>query len=136
MDDAFASCVIDHAMADVAQRRDSGEHIPACSIVVVDNRNVPIRAASEADVGMLRFDIARGKTGAALGMGMSSAAVEKIVESKPLLANFPAIVPVQGAILIRDKRPRIHGAVAMSGSTSDVDETICKRALNACRSTH
>jgi uncharacterized protein GlcG (DUF336 family) len=81
--------------------------------------------------GILRAEIAFGKTGGALGMGFDS---RVLVERAQHLPNFYAalgnasggrIVPAAGGVLILDEQRRAIGAVGISGDSSANDEACC-----------
>ncbi|MBM3486068.1 MAG: heme-binding protein [Alphaproteobacteria bacterium] len=79
----------------------------------------------------LRPFVAQGKAWGALGMGVSSRAIESRLKERPhflgalIEASQGRVIPVAGGVLIRD--PASHevvGAVGVSGDTSDNDEAV------------
>ena len=84
-----------------------------------------------------RFDIARGKAGGALEMGLGSRALGERAESQAyfLLAVgriFPSgLVPVPGGVLVRDRKGDLIGAVGISGDNSDNDEAAAIAGIEA-----
>ncbi len=84
-----------------------------------------------------RFDIARGKAGGALEMGLGSRALGERAEKQAyfLLAVgriFPSgLVPVPGGVLVRDRKGELIGAVGISGDNSDNDEAAAIAGIEA-----
>jgi uncharacterized protein GlcG (DUF336 family) len=84
-----------------------------------------------------RFEIARGKAGGALEMGLGSRALGERAEKQAyfLLAVgriFPSgLVPVPGGVLVRDAEGELIGAVGISGDNSDNDEAAAIAGIEA-----
>jgi uncharacterized protein GlcG (DUF336 family) len=84
-----------------------------------------------------RFDIARGKAGGALEMGLGSRALGERAEKQAyfLLAVgriFPnGLVPVPGGVLVHDRKGALIGAVGISGDNSDNDELAAVAGIEA-----
>ena len=84
-----------------------------------------------------RFEIARGKAGGALEMGLGSRALGERAEKQAyfLLAVgriFPnGLVPVPGGVLVRDAKGDLIGAVGISGDNSDNDEAAAIAGIEA-----
>lgn len=99
-------------------------------VVVVDAAAQAIAFAREDGASALRLDIAHGKAGAAVGMGVSSRALA--VRAKDMPAFFGTIatnaqhpfIPQTGAVLIANAQGETIGAVGASGGTGDEDEEI------------
>lgn len=99
-------------------------------VVVVDAAAQAIAFAREDGASALRLDIAHGKAGAAVGMGVSSRALA--VRAKDMPAFFGTIatnaqhpfIPQTGAVLIVNAQGETIGAVGASGGTGDEDEEI------------
>ena len=99
-------------------------------VVVVDAAAQAIAFAREDGASALRLDIAHGKAGAAVGMGVSSRALA--VRAKDMPAFFGTIatnaqhpfIPQTGAVLMTNAQGDIIGAVGASGGTGDEDEEI------------
>ena len=99
-------------------------------VVVVDVAAQVVACAREDGASALRLDIARGKAGAAIGMGTSSRTLA--ARAKDLPAFFGAIagntgqpfIPQTGAVLIADAAGTVIGAAGASGGTGDEDEQI------------
>ncbi|MBA2962262.1 MULTISPECIES: GlcG/HbpS family heme-binding protein [Ramlibacter] len=106
-------------------------------IAVLDDAGNVKAFASEDGASMFRFDIARGKAWAAVGMGASSRALAERAKDNPnffvaLAATAGGkFLPQPGAVLIKDAQGTILGAVGASGGTGDEDEAICKAGVAA-----
>ncbi|MBI3370092.1 MAG: heme-binding protein [Burkholderiales bacterium] len=99
-------------------------------VVVVDAAAQVVASAREDGASALRLDIAHGKAGAAIGMGVNSRAL--VQRAKDMPAFFGAIastaqqpfIPQVGAVLITDDAGAVVGAAGASGGTGDEDEQI------------
>lgn len=99
-------------------------------VVVVDAAAQVVASAREDGASALRLDIALGKAGAAIGMGVNSRAL--VQRAKDMPAFFGAIastaqqsfIPQVGAVLIVDEAGAVIGAAGASGGTGDEDEQI------------
>ena len=85
----------------------------------------------EDGASALRLDIAVGKAGAAVGMGVSSRVLAQRAKDLPAFFNALASTASQkfiaqtGAVLIKAADGRVIGAAGASGGTGDEDEAIC-----------
>lgn len=130
--------VILDAAASTARR----EGYKPMGIVVVDNAAQVIASVREDGASALRLDIALGKAGAAIGMGVSSRAL--VQRAKDMPAFFGAIasvaqqkfIPQVGAVLITDEEGRPLGAAGASGGTGDEDELIVLAGIAAAGLAH
>ncbi len=92
---------------------------------------------SSARTGIARFEVARGKAWAALGVGTSSRAFGAANEQRPAFlgavsdATDGRAVPVAGGVLVIDAADEIIGAVGVSGDTSDADEAVAVVGIEA-----
>jgi uncharacterized protein GlcG (DUF336 family) len=119
----------------LAAARDKG--YKPMGVVVVDAAAQAIAFAREDGASALRLDIAHGKAGAAIGMGVSSRALA--VRAKDMPAFFGTIatnaqqpfIPQTGAVLITNAQGEIVGAVGASGGTGDEDEEIVIAGISA-----
>lgn len=119
----------------LAAARDKG--YKPMGVVVVDAAAQAIAFAREDGASALRLDIAHGKAGAAIGMGVSSRALA--VRAKDMPAFFGTIatnaqqpfIPQTGAVLITNAQGDIVGAVGASGGTGDEDEEIVIAGIGA-----
>ena len=124
----------------LATARDKG--YKPMGVVVVDAAAQAIAFAREDGASALRLDIAHGKAGAAIGMGVSSRALA--VRAKDMPAFFGTIatnaqqpfIPQTGAVLITNAQGDIVGAVGASGGTGDEDEEIVISGIGAAGLNH
>lgn len=111
-------------------------------VVVVDAAAQVVASAREDGASALRLDIAVGKAGAAIGMGVSSRALAQ--RAKDLPAFFGAVastaqqpfIPQTGAVLITDESGAVIGAAGASGGTGDEDELIIIAGIAAAGLRH
>ena len=99
-------------------------------VVVVDAAAQAIAFAREDGASALRLDIAHGKAGAAVGMGVSSRVLAVSATDMPAFfgtiatnAQHP-FIPQTGAVLVANAQGETIGAVGASGGTGDEDEEI------------
>ena len=124
----------------LATARDKG--YKPMGVVVVDAAAQAIAFAREDGASALRLDIAHGKAGAAIGMGVSSRALA--VRAKDMPAFFGTIatnaqqpyIPQTGAVLITNAQGEIVGAVGASGGTGDEDEEVVISGIGAAGLNH
>lgn len=116
------------AIVDKALRLGRAENLAPLTVVVLDAGAKIIALKSEDGSGLLRFDIAFGKAWGALGMGMSSRAIQQRSGGNPAFQNALAaasngrFVPVPGGVLINDSNNETIGSVGISGDKSGRDE--------------
>lgn len=111
-------------------------------VVVVDAAAQVIASAREDGASALRLDIALGKAGSAIGMGVNSRVLAQ--RAKDLPAFFGSIaavaqhkfVPQTGAVLITDASGAVLGAAGASGGTGDEDEQIVIAGIQALGLSH
>ena len=111
-------------------------------VVVVDAAAQVVASAREDGASALRLDIAVGKAGAAIGMGVNSRALA--LRAKDLPAFFGAVastaqqafIPQTGAVLITDEAGNVLGAAGASGGTGDEDELIVIAGIAAAGLRH
>lgn len=134
---AQARSVIDAALAAARQHG-----FKPMGVVVVDAAAQVLASAREDGASALRLDIALGKAGAAIGMGVSSRVLA--ARAKDLPAFFGAIastaqhkfIPQTGAVLIVDAAGAVVGAAGASGGTGDEDEQIVIAGIAAAGLQH
>lgn len=120
------------ANAALKKGRDLG--LKPLTVAVLDEAG-QLKVYKKEEGSLLRFEIATGKAWGALGMGMSSRALGKVGEERPMFmqslmdAANGRLVPVPGGVLIRNKRGALVGAVGISGDTSDNDEACAVAAI-------
>lgn len=128
-----AARIVDAA---IAERNKHG--ILPLAVAVLDAGGNLIAFKREDGCGLLRFDIARGKAWAALGMGMSTRLIRDRLASRPAFqgalaaASDGRFIPVPGGVLILDTDGAAIGAVGISGDASDKDEYCAITAIRAC----
>jgi uncharacterized protein GlcG (DUF336 family) len=105
--------------------------VPPLTVVVLDAGG-NLKAMQRQDgASMFRFEVARGKAWAAVGMGASSRALAARAKDNPnffvaLAATAEGkFLPQPGAVLIRDAAGNVLGAAGASGGTGDEDEAAC-----------
>lgn len=134
---AAARTLIDGALAAARQ-----QGFKPMGVVVVDAAAQLMASAREDGASALRLDIALGKAGAAIGMGVNSRALA--VRAKDLPAFFAAIastaqqkfIPQTGAVLITNAAGAVIGAAGASGGTGDEDELIVIAGIVAAGLAH
>lgn len=98
------------------------------AVIVLDVGGHVVAFKREDGCGNLRFDIARGKAAAALGMGMSTRLIRDRLAERPAFQSALAaaaqgqFIPVPGGVLVLNASGSVIGAVGVSGDTSDKDE--------------
>jgi uncharacterized protein GlcG (DUF336 family) len=125
-----ANSIIEAALAKAREMQ-----IKPVAVVVLDDSGNLKAAQREDGASMFRFDVARGKAWAAVGMGASSRALAKRAKDNPnffitLAATAGGkFLPQTGAVLIRDDAGRILGAAGASGGTGEEDEAVCAHGI-------
>lgn len=124
--------IIHHALADARER-----DLKPMTVVVLDAGGQPIAMEREDGAGIARFDVARGKAWAALGVGTGSGAFGAANSDRPAFlaavatATEGRAVAVAGGVLVLDESDRIIGAVGVSGDASDADEAVAIAGIAA-----
>ena len=127
-----AARIVDEA---IAVRRKEG--LLPLAVAVLDSGGNLVAFKREDGAGVLRFDIARGKAYAALGMGMSTRLIRDRLANRPAFQSALAaasdgrFIPTPGGVLILDPAGQAIGAVGISGDASDKDEYCAIRAVKA-----
>lgn len=127
-----AERIIDAAIA--ARRR---EGLLPLAVAVLDAGGNLAAFKREDGSGVLRFDIARGKAWAALGMGMATRTIRDRMANRPAFQSALAaasdgrFIPVPGGVLILDAAGTAIGAVGVSGDASDKDEFCAIEGIHA-----
>jgi uncharacterized protein GlcG (DUF336 family) len=107
------------------------------AVVVLDAGGHVRAAAREDGSGHSGVDIAIAKGRGALSFGISSRAVGAFMSGDPLLGTTLAatlrgqVLPIPGAVLIRDVGGRVLGAIAAAGDAPDHDEAAALAGLAA-----
>jgi glc operon protein GlcG len=127
-----AAHIVDEAIA--IRRR---EGLLPLAVAVLDAGGNLVAFKREDGCGVLRFDIARGKAWAALGMGMSTRAIRDRMAQRPAFQSALAaasdgrFIPVPGGVLILNQDNSAIGAIGISGDASDKDEYCAIAAIKA-----
>jgi len=120
---AQAEAILDHTLA---AARTAG--LLPLAVAVLDAGAQLVAFRREDGCGVLRFEIARGKAHAALGMGISSRMIRDRLRERPAFQSAIAaaadgrFIPVPGGVLLLDAGGQAIGAVGVSGDASDRDE--------------
>jgi len=129
---AVAARIVDAALA-IGRK----EGLLPLAVAVLDAGGGLIAFQREDGAGVMRFEIARGKAYAALGMGMSTRLIRDRLANRPAFQSALAaasdgrFVPTPGGVLILDPAGRAIGAVGISGDASDKDEYCAIEAVKA-----
>lgn len=108
------------------------------AVVVYDSGGNLKAFQSQDGASINRFQIASGKTRAALATGTGSRWANAQAAVRPhFLTGLTSVieggvVPVPGGVLARDGKGNIIAAVGISGDTSDNDEAAAVSAIEAC----
>jgi len=127
-----ATRIVDEAIA----LRRKADLLPL-AVAVLDAGGNLVAFKREDGCGVLRFDIARGKAWAALGMGMSTRTIRDRMAHRPAFQSALAaasggrFIPVPGGVLILDNDNTAIGAIGISGDASDKDEYCAIAAIKA-----
>lgn len=135
----MSSLTLDKAAAivDAAIRIRQEHALLPLAVAVLDSGSNLVAFKREDGCGTLRFDIARGKAAAALGMGMSTRRIRDRLAARPAFQSALAaaaqgqFIPVPGGVLILDSDGTVAGAVGISGDTSDKDEFCAIKAVRS-----
>ena len=106
-------------------------------VVVVDAAAQVVASAREDGASALRLDIALGKAGAAVGMGVNSRTLAQRAKDLPAFFNAVSVAAQQkfiaqtGAVLITNPEGAVIGAAGASGGSGDEDEQIVIAGIDA-----
>ncbi|MDH5535253.1 MAG: heme-binding protein [Betaproteobacteria bacterium] len=107
------------------------DKIRPLAVVVLDDSGNIVSAQREDGASMFRVDIGLGKAWGAVAMSCSSRSLGKRAKDNPgffmslATAAKGKFLPQPGAVLIRDAKDAILGAVGASGGTGPEDEACC-----------
>lgn len=97
------------------------------AVVVVDSGGAPVAFERSDGAPPGRFAIAHAKAHGVVMMGVPGSRQEALAEARPVFMSAlstvygGALMPVQGGVLIRDRRGTVLGAVGVTGDTSQND---------------
>lgn len=110
-------------------------NIKPLTVVVLDASGELKAMQREDGASMFRFEVARGKAWAAVGMGASSRTLaERARENPNFFVTLAAtaqgrFLPQPGGVLIKGADGRVLGAAGASGGTGDEDEAVCRHGV-------
>jgi uncharacterized protein GlcG (DUF336 family) len=122
---------------DVALKTGRDKNLAPLSVAILDAGGHLIAFKREDKSGILRFDIAFGKAGGTLGMGLGSRTLFERAEKTPMFfttlaaASGGRVVTNPGGVLVRNADGDVIGAVGISGDTSDNDEACALAGIAA-----
>lgn len=111
--------------ATLAKGREMG--LKPLSVVVLDPGGHPVAFEREDGASPGRFEIARGKAYGCLMLGLGGTAIHARAKAQPYFVQAMngiyggRFVPVEGGVLLRDKRGAVVGAVGVTGDSSEND---------------
>lgn len=117
----------------------AGREISAAplTVAVLDSGGHLIALQREDGASLLRPQIAIGKAWGAIAMGKGSRLLALDAQQRPAFIaalnslGQGSVVPAPGGVLIRDQEGKVLGAIGISGDTSDIDEQVAIRAVEA-----
>jgi uncharacterized protein GlcG (DUF336 family) len=107
------------------------------TVVVLDGGGHFKAVLREDGSGLMRVEIALGKSWGALGMGFASRELARRAEKMPVFFGALAamsggrMVALPGGVLIRSAQGELMGSVGVSGDTSDRDEECAVAGVRA-----
>lgn len=120
-------------ISDCLEWRKANDLKPLC-VAVLDSGGHLIALAREDNTSTLRPDIAQGKAGGAIAMGLGSRALYERAKVEPFFIQAMnalcdgALVPVAGGVLVKQDGV-ILGAVGITGDVSGNDEACAIAAI-------
>ena len=120
-------------ISDCLEWRKQNDLKPLC-VAVLDSGGHMIALAREDNTSTLRPDIAQGKAGGAIAMGLGSRALYERAKVEPFFIQAMnalcdgALVPVAGGVLVKQDGV-ILGAVGITGDISGNDEACAIAAI-------
>jgi uncharacterized protein GlcG (DUF336 family) len=121
----------------VALETARAQSMKALAIAVVDARGALVAFNAEDGSSLKREKIARGKADGSIALGVSSRSIAKMAAERPHFVAAVShviggsMIPVPGGVLIRDAKGEVIGAVGVSGDTSDNDELVAVKGIEA-----
>ncbi len=135
----MSSVTLDQANRIIAAAFDKGAEmaLKPLTVAVLDAGGHIIGLQRQDGASTLRPQIALGKAGGALALGLSSRKIADMAAERPsfVAALGPisphGVIPAAGAILIVDSGRHVIGAVGITGDTSDNDEACALAGIAA-----
>ena len=115
----------------------AGLRLKPLSVAVLDPGGHLIAFARGDGASTLRPQIACGKAGGALALGISSRKVGEMAAERPAFVGALApiaphgIIPAAGGVIVVDEAGQVLGAVGVTGDTSDNDELCALAGIEA-----
>ncbi|HKY81194.1 MAG TPA: heme-binding protein [Sphingobium sp.] len=130
---------LDQANAVVAAALEEGKKrgLKPLSVAVLDAGGHLIAFQRQDGSSTLRPQIAAGKAGSALALGLSSRKVAEMAAERPsFVASLGAIgphgmIPAAGGVIVVDQQGTAIGAVGITGDLSDNDELCAIAGIEA-----
>lgn len=113
------------------------QNMKPLSVVVVDAGGHVIAFERSDGAPPGRFELAHGKAHGCIMFGTGGTGLNEIADRAPAFIAASAtayggkLLPVQGGLLVRDKKGRIIGAVGVTGDTSENDMALGLAAIEA-----
>lgn len=113
------------------------EGMKPLSVVVLDAGGHTTAFERQDGASAMRFKIAHGKAYGCIAMGLGARALYERVQKQPYFLDAMnaladgALVPVPGAVLIRNANGDLLGAVGVTGDNSDNDELCAVAGVEA-----
>lgn len=127
-----ANIIIAAALAHGADHR-----LAPLAVAVLDPGGHFIALQRQDKASTLRPQIAAGKAGGALGLGVSSRKIGEMAADRPtFIATLGAIaphgiIPAAGGVIVVDAAGAVIGAVGVTGDSSDNDEACALAGIAA-----
>jgi uncharacterized protein GlcG (DUF336 family) len=124
-------------MADVALQKARELNLNPMSVVVLDARAALRVVLTEDNASQQRAEIAFGKANGAIAFGMGTRGLAKRAANGPAFMATAAeairgpLIPVAGAVLVKDQEGNVLGAIGLSGDKSDADEACAIAGIEA-----
>lgn len=124
-------------MADVALQKARELNLNPMSVVVLDARAALRVVLTEDNASQQRAEIAFGKANGAIAFGMGTRGLAKRAANGPAFMATAAeairgpLIPVAGAVLVKDQEGSVLGAIGLSGDKSDADEACAIAGIEA-----
>ncbi|WHS58882.1 heme-binding protein [Pseudomonas sp. G2-4] len=107
------------------------------TVAVLDSGGHLIALQREDGASLLRPHIAIGKAWGAIALGKGSRLLAQDAQQRPAFIaalnslGQGSVIPAPGGVLIRDQEGNVLGAIGISGDTSDIDEQVAIKAVEA-----
>lgn len=107
------------------------------TVVVLDAGGHVLAALREDGASPGRFKVAEGKAYGAVMLGVAGTALHERARTQPYFVQSMnglydgRFVPVEGGVLVRDRKAVVIGAVGVSGDTSDNDAACAIAGIEA-----